>query len=866
MIMNNWRMHHEIDNLTPVKDSTVYPTLSKRKNADELPYRKLYNLEIVDSKTGTEYQNLEDLQSKGPFQARGCVPVSETTYKLASAEKKQSNKVVYIKAVSVVEWTHEFNPENVMEPVFWILSEDVCWYQVQNMHPKYEPWIRPLADICVFLDAIIHAVFTLNVKDNMSAVVAEVSKILGMSKTSVTDALSEYKQQILHLCESDKELKKMRFVKLWQKTKHDSTLVRSRSRSRTISLRGHSADSQVIPSSEHSSAASSPTTSHSRNTLPAFVSKSEPESPPRLSAVSLPMRPKPSPPIVPKSTSPVRQTRSVAAAQAPSPPRVTTLVITPPLKMKPLGPRFSELAPVAVTREDLEDHNDTVEKYEEISAPCPDNCPVHTKPVKMEPIVITRIEGLLHERFVTGNFDDYSAPDCFNCPVGDCPVSISNSICSNLSDFVDCVLVHLAEHDLTVKSHMDWLTEYLITTPASQEDLGNFARKQARPACLQTLNVHLYWALQSGDLQFKSVTSSNIMPFSNAPGRKSRNSYVATGAVIGVKRSRQQNGFLDRRPISSDLIATTSAPTRNVDQRCDPSPPTNLFPSGSNSNREVRQARPQGAVEHSENAEDRRLWRRSSALIIPDTTYISTESVLARATKATLNHDSERDENSSQSDEQDQDQDQSSRAEQNHDDNNVDDAQDQEDYHDHGHDQIHVTEISSGESSVSSGRESPRDESSSPIPHQRDESSLPAPLHRELSNSTTDDDFVDTRKTKSWIRGMTRIGHQPIMPITKANTTVTTTTAKPNGGGSETAAGAAVADVTEIFSSDEDVHFVADTRQSAEPLQKKMRPSNFSPHSTRIWGSNSLSGGGNQGRDGGNGSRSRIKMSMLTHM
>lgn len=69
----------------PVLDSTVYPRLTKKpKSSDDLPYRKLYNLEILNA-TGTSYQGLEDLQELGPFQARGSVPLTETTRSIGKA-------------------------------------------------------------------------------------------------------------------------------------------------------------------------------------------------------------------------------------------------------------------------------------------------------------------------------------------------------------------------------------------------------------------------------------------------------------------------------------------------------------------------------------------------------------------------------------------------------------------------------------------------------------------------------------------------------------------------------------------------------------------------------------------------------------
>lgn len=50
---------------------------------------------------------------------------------LVLGDSKERGRLINIKAESIVEWTHEFNGSKVMEPVFWVLSEDVCWYQIQ---------------------------------------------------------------------------------------------------------------------------------------------------------------------------------------------------------------------------------------------------------------------------------------------------------------------------------------------------------------------------------------------------------------------------------------------------------------------------------------------------------------------------------------------------------------------------------------------------------------------------------------------------------------------------------------------------------------------------------------------------------------
>jgi hypothetical protein len=49
---------------------------------------------------------------------------------LSVGEISTKEKMVFIKAESIVEWNHEFDPDNVMQPKFWVLSDRICWYQI----------------------------------------------------------------------------------------------------------------------------------------------------------------------------------------------------------------------------------------------------------------------------------------------------------------------------------------------------------------------------------------------------------------------------------------------------------------------------------------------------------------------------------------------------------------------------------------------------------------------------------------------------------------------------------------------------------------------------------------------------------------
>lgn len=151
----------------PVIDASVYRPIKKKP----LPYRKLYNVQVLDHATGTIPQVLDTLKVAGPFQVKGWVPKQDTIlsngnithnvytcymyycfqhankstqwinfafgqwspgkFKGASSLMTEHGELVHIKAENIVEWNHEFNPSNVMRPVFWVLSENVCWYQIQ---------------------------------------------------------------------------------------------------------------------------------------------------------------------------------------------------------------------------------------------------------------------------------------------------------------------------------------------------------------------------------------------------------------------------------------------------------------------------------------------------------------------------------------------------------------------------------------------------------------------------------------------------------------------------------------------------------------------------------------------------------------
>ncbi|KAG0232051.1 hypothetical protein BGW42_008484 [Actinomortierella wolfii] len=195
----------------PMVDESVYPTITKpiRSNLD-LPFRKLYNIEILDS-SGTVHPALDRLKFDGPFMVKGWVPIEETILRR-------------------VEWTHEFNPQNIMQPIFWVNSENVCWYQVQTFSPVYTPIMAPLSDVCAYLDAIIQVIFVDKRVGGQSVVLPLAANKLRMSIEDVRKKVKQYRSKLIDLCSNDSELNHLQIYREWvaeQKLEDEACIVRS---------------------------------------------------------------------------------------------------------------------------------------------------------------------------------------------------------------------------------------------------------------------------------------------------------------------------------------------------------------------------------------------------------------------------------------------------------------------------------------------------------------------------------------------------------------------------------------------------------------------------------------------------------------
>ncbi|KAF9280865.1 hypothetical protein BGZ68_006987 [Mortierella alpina] len=212
----------------PLLDATVFPVPKKVANNLDLPYRKLCLVEVLDQKCGLIPQALETLSTSGPFRIRGYVPIEETIYapgltnfdgakgKLKNGESKAvGEKFVYVQAENITEWTHEFNPNDPRNSIFWVLSRDVCWYQIQSVKDSYAPLFHPLKTVCTYLDTISHLVFEGKVKDDLSVLIPVLATILSQSESTVKQKLFENRERLTDLCASDVNLRKLKIYGQW---------------------------------------------------------------------------------------------------------------------------------------------------------------------------------------------------------------------------------------------------------------------------------------------------------------------------------------------------------------------------------------------------------------------------------------------------------------------------------------------------------------------------------------------------------------------------------------------------------------------------------------------------------------------------
>ncbi|KAF8978573.1 hypothetical protein BGZ46_006336 [Entomortierella lignicola] len=408
----------------PVRDASVYTRPVKRK----LPYRKLYNVKVLDHATGTHPQALDTLKTSGPFQVWGWVPISETIitsghHEGISSVTTEDGELIHVKAEDVIEWTHEFNSDNMMQPVFWVLSEN-------SFDASYKPYLEPLSKICTYLD--------LKVKDDLSELIPKAASILDMSIEMVSQELYRHRDQLIDLCSADSDLRKLGFYQQWvderaknlqNATINDDTVI---------------SDSILSDSEKHLSP------SESIDPLPTNDSiESEPKD-----------------------------------------------------EEQSATPAF------------------LLETYERLPAPCTaDICPIHFSKVQPTFSAISgELKALITDRFEQDGLG-WSEPDTFHCPFNGCLASICNVVCRSSEEFIEEIVHHVNQHDLSTNDGKAIVVDYLKQTkrPIKYSPLrtsGMFKTTDVNAPLPEfdyrldpqkNLNPQLYWALKSGSFQFKDT-------------------------------------------------------------------------------------------------------------------------------------------------------------------------------------------------------------------------------------------------------------------------------------------------------------------------------------------------------------------------
>ncbi|KAF9581321.1 hypothetical protein BGW38_001706 [Lunasporangiospora selenospora] len=146
----------------------------------DLPYRHIYELEVFDQDTGTIPKALDAISNSQPLLAKGWVPIEETAY-------AQDGK-------------------------------DLRRYSVKH---SYEPYFRPLADACLYLDVLVHVVTNSPVPsyDMNSLVLPRMAVVLCQDMALIEEKLSEYHDRIISLCASDVGLSELGLHQLLSNSK-----------------------------------------------------------------------------------------------------------------------------------------------------------------------------------------------------------------------------------------------------------------------------------------------------------------------------------------------------------------------------------------------------------------------------------------------------------------------------------------------------------------------------------------------------------------------------------------------------------------------------------------------------------------------
>ncbi|KAG0380684.1 hypothetical protein BGX24_006211 [Mortierella sp. AD032] len=208
---------------SPISDAKVF----KGSRHNSLPQRSIFDVEIVDSRTGIS-QVLDSLQKRsGPLVFKGLVSLEETKH---STGVKDSLLYIY---GEIIEWTHQYNSTHPKRPIFWLKSDGIGWYKIEasskactSVTRQYEPYFTPLVKVCSYLDVLVQLVVEMKIKDDMRALVPQVAVLFAEPESKVERMLELHRKQLLDLGASDSIIRGSNFYKKWV-LEHASEAVRS---------------------------------------------------------------------------------------------------------------------------------------------------------------------------------------------------------------------------------------------------------------------------------------------------------------------------------------------------------------------------------------------------------------------------------------------------------------------------------------------------------------------------------------------------------------------------------------------------------------------------------------------------------------
>ncbi|KAF9322636.1 hypothetical protein BGZ91_004158 [Linnemannia elongata] len=169
--------------VAPLSDAKVFKEYPARHS--QLPQRKIFNVDIVDSQSGA-LQVLDSLQRSD----------------------KDSGKFIYIFG-EIIEWTHQYDPTRPKRPIFWLKSYG-------SVTTGYEQYFTPLVKVCSYLDVLVQLVVEMKIKDDLNLLIPQVAVLLSEPESMVSQMLQMHRMQLLELGASDSIIRESNFYKSWK--------------------------------------------------------------------------------------------------------------------------------------------------------------------------------------------------------------------------------------------------------------------------------------------------------------------------------------------------------------------------------------------------------------------------------------------------------------------------------------------------------------------------------------------------------------------------------------------------------------------------------------------------------------------------